>query len=299
LAVEAGTCGDILNKLLPHAFHAAKRVRNETDIASSAVSVSYTAVELGRKIFQTLSGKTVLLIGAGETAELSARHLVKAGIARVLVSNRTESKAKQLVEKFGGEVVDFNNLVPSLAAADFVVCSTSAPDYIVTAADIRQASLIRGQRASVFIDLSVPRNIDPQISRLDNTFLFDIDDLQKVIQSNMRHRVCEAERAGGIIAAEVNRFLKELRAREFGQTIGAVRARMQQIARAELAEQRSRLGSLTATQEKAIESLLISTVNKVAHPVISQLRSCAETGAQQDPKVWLEILGLNSRSVEG
>lgn len=299
LAIEAGTCGEVLNRLLPHAFHTAKRVRNETDVASSAVSVSYTAVELGRKIFETLSGRTVLLIGAGETAELSARHLVKAGVARVLVSNRTESKAKQLVEKFGGEVVHFNHLIPSLAAADFVICSTSAPDYIVTAADVRQASFIRGRRPSVFVDLSVPRNIDPQVSRLANTFLFDIDDLQRVIQSNMHHRVSEAERARGIITAEVDRFRKELRAREFGQTIGAVRARMQQIARVELSEQRSRLGSLTAAQEKAIESLFISTVNKVAHPVISQLRSCVETGAEQNPKIWLEIFDLNSQRVQG
>lgn len=269
LAVEAGTSGDVLNKLLPHAFHAAKRARHETDIASSAVSVSYMAVELGRKIFETLSGRTVLLIGAGETAELSARYLVKAGVARVLVTNRTESKAKQLAEKFGGEVVDFNYLVPSLAAADIVICSTSAPDYIVTAGAVRQASFMRGRRPSVFIDLCVPRNIDPQVSYLGNTFLFDIDDLQAVIQSNIRERVREAERAGAIVAAEVNRFRKDLRARELGQTIGAVRAIMQQIARAELAEQRARLGSLTAAQERAIESLLISTVNKVARCCLS------------------------------
>lgn len=293
LAVEAGTSGDVLNRLLPHAFHAAKRVRHETDIAASAVSVSYAAVELGRKIFETLSGRTVLLIGAGETAELSARHLVKAGVARVLIANRTESKAKQLVEKFGGEAVDFNQLVPSMTAADFVICSTSAPGYVVTAGAARQASFMRGRRSSVFIDLSVPRNIDPQVSLLGNTFLFDIDDLQSVIQSNMGHRVREAERAGAIVADEVNSFRKDLRARQFGQTIGAVRAKMQQVARAELIEQRSRLGSLTAAQETAIESLLISTVNKVAHPVISQLRSLVETGAEQDAKAWIEILDLD------
>lgn len=293
LAVEAGTAGEVLNRLLPHAFHAAKRARHETDIAASAVSVSYAAVELGRKIFETLSGKTVLLIGAGEMAELSARHLVKAGVARVLVANRTESKAKELVEKFGGEVVDFNCLIPSLAAADFVICSTSAPNYIVTAGDARRGSCMRGRSPSVFIDLSVPRNIDPQVSCFGNTFLFDIDDLQAFIQSNMRDRVREAERAGAIVAAEVNRFQKDLRTREFGQTIGAVRTKMQQIARAELLEQRSRLGPLTAAQEKAIELLLISTVNKVAHPVMSQLRSWVETGSEQNPKAWLDIFDLD------
>ena len=299
LAVEAGTAGDVLIRLLPHAFHAAKRVRNETDIAASSVSVSYTAVELGRKIFETLSGKTVLLIGAGETAELSARHLVKAGVARVLVANRTESKAKQLVEKFGGEVVDFNYLIPSLAAADFVICSTSAPEFVVTAADVTRAAFMRGQSPSVFIDLSVPRNIDPKVGCVRNTFVFDIDDLQAVIQSNMRERLREAERAEAVVAAEVSRFQKDMRTREFGQTIGAVREKMQQIALAELVEQRSRLGSLTAAQEKAIESLLISTVNKVAHPVMSQLRSLVETGAEQNPKAWLETFDLGSQCVEG
>ena len=299
LAVEAGTAGDVLNKLLPYSFHVAKRTRNETDIATSAVSVSYAAVELGRKIFETLSERTVLLIGAGETAELAARHLVKAGVSRVLIANRTESKAKELAAKVGGEVVDFDDLVPSLAAADFVICSTSAPEYIVTAADARAASLQRNRKPSIFIDLSVPRNIDPQVSSPGSIFLFDIDDLEKVIQSNLSHRVREAERAEAIVAAEVERFQKDLRAREFGQTIGAVAAKMQQIARAELVQQRPRLGSLTAAQEKAIESLLVATVNKVAHPVMSHLRSLVETGAEQNPQAWLESFEFNSQRVKG
>lgn len=294
LAIQAGTSGDVLNKLLPHAFHAAKRARNETDIAASAVSVSYMAVELGRKIFETLSGMTVLLIGAGETAELSARHLVKAGVASVLVANRTESKAKQLAEKFSGEVVDFNNLVPSLAAADITICSTSAPDYIVTAADVRQASFMRGRRPSVFIDLSVPRNIEPEVSSLVNLFLFDIDDLQAIILSNLRDRVRETGRADAIVAGEVKRFGKDLRERALGQTIGAVRTKMQQIALAELAEQRGRLGSLTTAQEKAVESLLISTVNKVAHPVMSRLRSSVESG-DENLNWWRDVFDLKSR----
>jgi glutamyl-tRNA reductase len=299
LAIEAGTAGDVLNKLLPHAFRAAKRVRNETDIAGSAVSVSYAAVELGRKIFHTLSGKTVLLIGAGETAELAARHLVKAGVERVLVANRTDSHAQQLVQKFGGEVVDFDNLVPSLAAADLVLCSTSAPDYIVTAADANHATSLRNQRPLVFIDLSVPRNIDPQISGPDNVFVFDIDDLQKLIESNLGHRLREADRAEAIVQQEVMRFTKDLRTREFGQVIGGVAARMQQIAQAQLVYQRSRLGPLTPAQEEAIESLLISTVNKLAHPVMSELRKLIETGAEQNAKNWLEMLDRDFQRLEG
>lgn len=297
-AIEAGTAGDVIHKLLPNAFHAAKRTRNETDIAASAVSVSYMAVELGRKIFETLSGSTVLLIGAGETAELAAAHLVKAGVARVLVANRTESRAKKLAEKFAGEAVDFNYLIPSLAAADIVLCSTSAPNYIVTAADVKKAMAVRGRRPSVFIDLSVPRNIEPAVSRLSNLFLFDLDDLQAVIQSNLRERERETGRAAAIVDAEVKKFQDDLRAREIGQTIGAVRAKMQQIARTEWAEQRARLGALNNEQEQAIESLLISTVNKIAHPVMSHLRRSAESGADQKLKLWRDLFELDGQCAE-
>lgn len=219
LACETGTCGKLLNKLLPHAFHAAKRVRSETDIGASAVSVSYVAVELGRKIFSTLEGKTVLLIGAGETAELSARHLMKAGAAGVLIANRTASKAQQLAEKVGGRAVDFNNLTSLLAAADFVICSTSADEYIVTAEVVRQSVRLRSCRSTVFIDLSVPRNIDPEVGTIAGSFLFDIDDLQAVIRSNIRERVRETERAESIIRAEVQRFVRDWEARQAGDMV--------------------------------------------------------------------------------
>jgi glutamyl-tRNA reductase len=185
-----------------------------------------------------------------------------------------------------------------MAAADITICSTSAPDYIVTAADVRQALFMRGGRPSVFIDLSVPRNIEPEVSSLGNLFLFDIDDLQAVIQSNLRDRVRETARADAIVAGEVKRFGKGLRERALGQTIGAVRTRMQQIARAELAEQRGRLGSLTAAQEKAVESLLISTVNKVAHPVISRLRTSVEYGGDEILDWWRDVFDLNPRCAE-
>lgn len=272
LACEVGTCGKLLNKLLPHALHAAKRVRSETDIGASAVSVSYVAVELGRKIFSTLEGKTVLLIGAGDTGVLSARHLMKAGAARVLIANRTVIKARQLAQRVGGEAVDFNDLISSLTAADFVICSTSADEYIVTAEVIRQSAKMRARQSRVFIDLSVPRNIDPEVGTIAGSFLFDIDDLQAVIQSNIRERVGETERAELIITAEVQRFVRDCETRQFGDMIADLRTNMQQIARTELARRRSRLGALTEAQEEAIERMLISVVNKLAHPVISSLR---------------------------
>jgi glutamyl-tRNA reductase len=293
LANEAGTSGRILNRLLPHAFHVAKRARNETDIASSAVSISYVAVELGRKIFDELAGRTVLLIGAGETAELSARHLRKAGVSRVLIANRTERKAERLAQQFSGEVVDFNHLAPSLAEADIVICSTNAPDYLVTAPLVRAAQAQCGRSPSVFIDLSLPRNIDPQIAEIANLFVFDIDDLQAVIDSNLKERVRETARAEAIVESELKRFQDELRSLAFGPAIGAVRDKMQQIARAELLHQRGRLGRLTTDQEKAIEALLISTVNKLAHPVISQLRRLLESGVEENLQAWRKDFELD------
>jgi glutamyl-tRNA reductase len=296
IAVQAGSTGRILNRLLPHAFHVAKRTRNETDIASSAVSLSYVAVEVGRKIFDALAGRTVLLIGAGETAELSARHLVKAGVSRVLIANRTVDKAKRLAQQFAGEVVDFNNLAPPLAEADIVICSTNATDYLVTAQLMREAHAQRCRGLSVLIDLSVPRNIDPQIAEISNLFLFDIDDLQTVIQSNLKERVRERARAEAIVESELKRFKDELRSLAFGPAIGAMREKMQQIARAELGHQRGRLGPLTTDQERAIESLLISTVNKLAHPVMSQLRRLLESGTEENLQAWRKDFNLDGRA---
>src|SRR5215213_9698703 len=165
VAVEAGTAGRVLNRLVHQAFRVAKRVRTETGIAASAVSISYTAVELGRKVFGSLKGRTVLVVGAGEMAELSAKHLVSAGVSRVLVTNRTESTAQQLAAEFGGEAVPFSRLAASLAEADIVICSTGAGEYIITPKIAREALEIRRNRPAFFIDISVPRNIDPEVGR--------------------------------------------------------------------------------------------------------------------------------------
>src|ERR1043165_4369284 len=162
LAVEAGTAGRVLNRLVHQAFRVAKRVRTETGIAASAVSISYMAVELGRKIFGELKGRTVLLVGAGEMAELSAKHLTSAGVSRVLVCNRAEENAQQLAAQFNGEAVAFEHLSQSLAEADIVICSTSASEYLITPAIAREALEKRRNRPSFFIDISVPRNIDPE-----------------------------------------------------------------------------------------------------------------------------------------
>ncbi len=276
LAVEAGTAGRILNRLVHHTFRVAKRVRNETGIAANAVSISYMAVELGKKIFDSLKGSTVLLVGAGEMAELSARHLVNAGASRVLIANRTQETARQLADEFGAATIPFDQLEQALAEADVVICSTGAPSYVLTEAQARKA-LERRRNPTCLIDISVPRNIDPGVGHIPNVFLFDIDDLESVISSNIREREREAERAELIVQSEVMQFQQTLRLMDVGPSIGALREKLQEVARSEMARQRKRLGALTKEQEAAIESLLMSTVNKISHPILNQMRRFYET----------------------
>jgi glutamyl-tRNA reductase len=234
----------------------------------------------------------VLLIGAGEMAELSARHLVNAGVSRVLIANRTDSRARELAAEFGGEAVDFNQLGKHLAEADIVICSTGAPGFVVTPQMARAALEMRRNRPAFFIDISVPRNIDPAVGKINNLFVFDIDDLEAVVSSNIREREREAERAEIIIDAEVRQFQQALRSLDIGPTIGALRQKMQDIARTEMARQRKHLGALTPEQEQAIESLLVSTVNKIAHPVIHRLRHSYDTGEEENVKAWRDSFGL-------
>ena len=293
LAVEAGTAGRVLNRLVHHTFRVAKRVRTETGIAASAVSISYMAVELGKKIFDSLKNCTVLLIGAGEMAELSAKHLVNAGVTRVLITNRTEAAAQQLASQIENAItVPFDNLDSALHEADLIICSTGAPNYVLTEPQMRKALSRRRKRPTCLIDISVPRNIDPAVARVRNVFLFDIDDLENVISSNIREREREAERAELIVQSEVMQFQQSLRLMDVGPSIGALREKFQDIARAELVRQRKHLGPLTKDQEAAVESLLMSTVNKISHPILNQLRrfyGATDADAAPSPSDMLDL----------
>jgi glutamyl-tRNA reductase len=292
LAVEAGTAGKVLHKLIHQALHVAKRVRNETGIAASAVSISYTAVELGRKIFGSLKGATVLLVGAGEMAELAAQHLASAGATRVLVANRTYETAQQLAVKFGGEAVEFDTLEEHLASADIVICSTGAQSYVITREMAESARQSRRNRPAFFIDISVPRNIDPAVAKLGNLFVFDIDDLEAVVASNIREREREAERAELIVESEVMQFQQALRNLDIGPTVGALKEKLRGIAREEFQRQRGRLGELTPEQEQAIEAMLMSAVNKISHPVIHRMRRSYDSGEDTEVQAWRDSFGL-------
>ena len=272
VAVQAGTAGRVLNRLVHHTFRVAKRVRNETGIAQNAVSISYMAVELGKKIFDSLKNHTVLLIGAGEMAELSAKHLLNAGASRILVANRTEESSRRLANEFGGQTVPFIDLESAISEADVVICSTAASSFVITAEMTRRASERRRNRPMCMIDISVPRNIDPEVSKVRNVFVFDIDDLESVITSNIREREREAERAELIVQSEVMQFQQSLRLMDMGPTLGAVRQKFQELARQEMDRHRKSLGQLTPEQEAAIEQLLKATVNKLSHPLLDQMR---------------------------
>jgi glutamyl-tRNA reductase len=273
-----GAINSFLDTLLTRAFSVAKRVRSETEIGQSAVSISYAAVELAREIFGNLRGRTVLLIGAGKMSELAARHLRRAGATRILVSNRTVERAAQMVETFSGIAVPYDGIGPALAETDIVITSSAAPHYVLTFEQMRQAMHQRRNRPLFLIDIAVPRNIEPEVNRLDGIFLYDIDDLGRVVAENRQTRVSEASEAERIIEEEVDKAVARLREREVSPTIIGIQEQLEQIRLAELDRVRGKLGPLSPQQEEAIQALTRGLLAKIAHGPISELRRHAGRG---------------------
>jgi glutamyl-tRNA reductase len=278
-AINAGTVGRVLSQLMHRAISVAKRVRTETGISQNPVSISSVAVELGRKIFGELSGHTVLLVGAGEMAELAARKLMEDGTGKLIVTNRSAERAEQIAREFAGSTVKFEAFYDVLPSTDIVICSTGAPDYVIRPAETKQALRSRRKGPVLFIDISVPRNIDPAVAQLENSFLFDIDDLESVVEANLRERQHEAHAAEAIIESEVLQFLNTLRSLDIGPSILEVKELIAQLALGEFKRNRKRMGNLNAEQEAAIQEILIpALVNKLCHPVIVHLRHAAQSG---------------------
>ena len=271
-AQEAETVGHSLTRLMNRAFAVAKRVRNETGIGSSAVSISFVAVELARKVFERLNGMTVMLVGAGEMAELAARHLINYGASRILIINRTYENAEVMAREMNGEPVRFDCLEKRLPEAEIVICSTGAPHYLIHRDQISRTLTTRRNKPMMLIDISVPRNIDPAISDLDNAFVFDVDDLESIADSNRTEREREAQRAEAIIETEAQRFVAALAEGDINAVIGAFRSEISAIAFSELDRTRKKLGELNEDQEDALRVMLNSIVNKFTQPVIKQLR---------------------------
>ena len=210
----------------------------------------------------------------------------------MVIANRTEESARQIAAEFGATTISLNELDQVLPEADVVICSTGAPNYVLTEEQVRQARERRRNRPTCLIDISVPRNIDPAVGKVPNVFLFDIDDLESVISSNIREREREAERAELIVQSEVMQFQQKLRLMDIGPSIGALRQNMQTIAREELIRQRKRLGPLTQEQEAAIESMLMSTVKKISHPLLNQMRRFYETSEPEAVELPKDPFGL-------
>jgi glutamyl-tRNA reductase len=272
VAKAEGALGGLLETLLTRAFGVAKRVRSETGIGESAVSVGYAAVELAREIFGTLAGKKVMLVGAGKMSELAARHLRRSGASDIFVTNRTRERAQELAQVFAGTLVEYDRFLATLPEMDIVITSSGAPFFILRKDQMRRVIEARRNRPVFLIDIAVPRNIEPAVNEIDNVFVYDIDDLQRVVETNVGERKKRAGLAERIVAEEVDRMLSRLRAREVAPTITSLQDQLEQLRLAEVARLRGRLGALTPQQEEAIEALTRGIVNKIAHGPISELR---------------------------
>jgi glutamyl-tRNA reductase len=237
-----------------------------------AVSVSYAAVELARKIFGSLNNRTVMIVGAGKMSELAARHLRRSGASHVFVTNRTHERAVEMAELFQGTPVEYSRFIAMLPEVDILIASSGAPHYILHKDEMQRVISARRNKPMFLIDIAVPRNIEPTINKLDNVFLYDIDDLQEVVNSNLRERAKEADNAEKMVAEEVERMMARLKVAEVTPTIVGLQEQLEQIRLGELEKVKRRMGSLTPQQEEALEALTRGIINKVAHGPISELR---------------------------
>jgi glutamyl-tRNA reductase len=271
----AGTISGQLEHLLQSAFAAAKKVRSETGIGSNSVSIASVGVELAHKIFGSLAGRTVFLVGAGKMSESAARYLVQQGAGTILVANRTLERARLMAEPFGGRVVPIEKLYEEASMADIVITSTSAPHPIFGRQHGQSFLHQRRNRPMFFIDLAVPRDVDPAMGKLEGIFVYDIDDLQALAADHMALRSREASDAEALIAAEVERFHQWQRTVNVAPAIVALQQKAEEIRQAELKRAQPRLGSLSSEQLEAVEALTRGLVNKFLHPPMQALKQAA------------------------
>jgi glutamyl-tRNA reductase len=275
MAKEHGTLSGFLDLVMTRAFNVAKRVRSETDIGESAVSISYAAVELARDIFGSLEGKRVLVIGAGKMAESALRHLRRAGVSEILIANRTRERSEALAQEFNGRMIEYATMLDALPEVDILLASTGATNYVITREQMRGVIARRKNRPMFLIDIAVPRNIEPAVNELDNVFLYDIDDLDNTVQSNIEARAATAVEAEEIIREEVELMVQRLKTREVAPTIISLQEQLEIVRAGEIARMRARLGPMTPQQEEALEAITRGIVNKIAHGPIAELRRTA------------------------
>ncbi|MDO8848009.1 MAG: glutamyl-tRNA reductase [Coriobacteriia bacterium] len=281
---NADATSRVFNKLFRQSFEVGKRVRTETAIGEAAVSISYAAVELAKKVFDTLDGRTILILGAGKMSELTAKHLVSNGVARVLVVNRTFERAQEMAARFSGTAVPYESLYEAVRESDIVISSTAATEYVVTKRDLAPVSRTR-TRPLFLIDIAVPRDIDPAVNDLGGVFLYDIDDLNGVVSSNLEERMSEAHRAEGIIDEEITAFYAWVESMEVVPTVAAIRAKAEVIREMELEKALKRL-DLGEKDRKTVEALTCAIVNKMLHGPTARLKKAA---AGKDGYEYMEM----------
>jgi len=289
-----GASGRVFNKLFRQSFEVGKRVRSETEIGENAVSISYAAVELARRVFDSLEGRTVLILGAGKMSELTAKHLVCNGVAKVLVANRTYERAAELADRFQGEAIHYDALFDRMREADIVISSTAATHYVISKDRVAQA--VKHRRDPLFlIDIAVPRDIDPACGDVGDVFLYDIDDLNGVVSSNLEERMREAEHAEVIIDEEISEFEAWLESLEVVPTVAAIRAKAERVRQEELEKALKRLGGLSEKELRAVEAMSTAIVNKMLHGPTARLKQVA---GEKDGYTYVEaarfLYGLDS-----
>ena len=293
-ATQAKTSGVILNRLMHRAFHVAKRVRTETGISDAAVSISYAAVELAKKIFHELRDRKVLLIGAGEMAELAAKHLLKQGISTIRVANRTFQRALELAGHLGGEAVSLEEIDAQLLEADIVIASTASTEYVIRYDQVKRSLRKRRNRLVFFIDIAVPRDVDPRINSLGNVYVYDIDDLKGVIGINRTQRQQEAIKAERIVQEEVIKFERWVKTLAVVPTIISLREKAENIRQGEIRKSLAALNGLTPSQKRAVETLTVSITEKIiSDPILVLKRKAERSGRDTYLDVTRNLFGLD------
>ena len=285
-ATEKKTSGVVLNKLLHRTFFVAKKVRTETGIGDHAVSISYAAIELAKKIFGDISGKQVMLVGAGEMAELAVEHLIRNRAGTITVANRTFARGVALADRFSGKAIKFEEIPDALKKVDIVISSTGASQFVLEKGQVKDAMKSRRNRSLFFIDIAVPRDIDPAINRLSNAYVYDIDDLKGIVDENVEDRNREAIKAQRIIDEAVIGFRKWYETLEVVPTIVSLRTKVEDMAKQELTKTLAVLDHLSESDKRAIERMTSALVNKILHDPTSFLK---KSGCRGDNRVSLEM----------
>jgi len=286
-ATREKTVGVILNKLLHKAFQVAKRVRTETGVSDAAVSISYAAVQLAKKIFYDLNGKKVLLIGAGEMAELAARHLLNQGVSAITVANRTFERAVQLAQTFNGKPVSFEEIGPQIFEADIAITSTASSEFVIRYDQIKGSLRKRRNRPLFIIDIAVPRDVEPRVNDLENVYVYDIDDLKGIIEVNVAQREHEALKAERIVAEEVIKFEEWRKTLDVVPTIVSLQEKAETVRQAEIKKRLAAMGNLTPAQVKAVEDLTLSITKKIINDPIVTLKKTAHEPARD---LYLDVI---------